>query len=87
VRAMLELATSSHPALEAEGHVGITTHQFLLAVLGAAEHSGRRGVLSELRHAVRHAEDYATSIEELTPTAHDARAAPPVARPCPRSST
>jgi len=79
VGAMLELATGSHPAPQAEGQTGVTTHQLLLAVLGAAEHRGRRGVLSELSHAVRHAGDYARSTEELTPAAHDARGALPVA--------
>jgi len=79
VGAMLELATGSHPAPQAEGQVGVTTHQLLLAILGAAEHRGRRGVLIELSQAVRHADDYVTSTEELTPTTHDARSALPVA--------
>jgi hypothetical protein len=46
---------------------GTQTHQLLLAVLGAAQHSGRRrDVLRELRQAAFHTDDYRHSTEELT---------------------
>ena len=79
VGTMLELAAGSHPAPQPNSRVGVRTHQLLLAVLGAAEHRGRRGVMAELLHAAQHAGDYASSTEELTPASHDARTAVPLA--------
>jgi glutathione synthase/RimK-type ligase-like ATP-grasp enzyme len=47
---------------------GVRTHQVLLAVLGAAQHGGkRRDVVRTLRHALTRTADYRDSTEELTP--------------------
>ena len=61
------------------GRPGVRTHQLLLAVLGAAEHGGRRDVARELGHAVTHRGDYRASREELTAGGGDPLAALPVA--------
>ena len=80
VRAMMELATGGHPAPQPEGRTGITTHQLLLSVLGAAQHGrGRLGVVAEVVHAGRRSHDYFASREELTPLAHDPRTLVPLA--------
>lgn len=79
VGAMVELATYAHPSGQPESRADVATHQLLLAVLGAAERRGRRGVLDELRQAIRHSGDYTTSTEELTPLSHDVLSAVPVA--------
>ena len=56
------------------------THQLLLAILGAAQRTGRRGpVALELLAAARRSGVYRGSIEELTPLAGDPLAAVPVA--------
>jgi hypothetical protein len=58
---------------------GVRTRQTLLAILGAAEHRGRRGaVLREAFEASFARGDYTGSVEELTPTAGDPVAAVPV---------
>ena len=57
------LAGSSSPASQP----GVRTHQLLLAVLGAAQHGGRRDVLRELGKALLRTGDYRYSTEELTP--------------------
>ncbi|HTV11929.1 MAG TPA: SAM-dependent methyltransferase [Acidimicrobiales bacterium] len=80
VGAMLELATGGHPAVQVEGTTGVATHQWLLAVLGAAQHGrGRRGVMAEVVHGARRSRDYLGSSEELTPLGHDMRGIIPVA--------
>jgi ATP-grasp domain len=80
VGAMLDLATGNHPTAQPEGRPGVTTHQLLLAILGAAQHGrGRRGVLTELVHAAARRGDYAGSVEELTPVDRDLRSVVPVA--------
>jgi biotin carboxylase len=76
---MLELAAGAHPMLQLPGRPDVSTHQLLLSVLGAAQHTGRRrSVLRELVDSVHHAGDYTNSIEELTPVEGDWRAAVPV---------
>jgi hypothetical protein len=79
VSPMLELATGDLPAVQAPGRVGVDTHQLLIAVLGAAQRTGRRrAVVQELVDAARHRHGYAGSSEELTPVRGDWRAAVPV---------
>ena len=61
------------------GQPGARTHQLLLAVLGAAQHGGRRSVARELRDGLLHRGDYRGSREELTPRGGDLLAGLPVA--------
>ena len=57
----------SHPGVQPPGEAGTQTHQLLLAILGAAQHGGRRrDVLRELRAAVTRTGSYRHSREELT---------------------
>ncbi len=72
VDALLDVALGRNPAVQPVGEVDVTTHQLLLAVLGAAQSSrGRRAVLRELRQAAGHRASYEGSVEELTPVRHD----------------
>ena len=78
VGAMIDAALGRKPAVQPAGRPDVETHQLLLAILGAAQHDrGRRGIACELLAAARHSGDYADSTEELTPIAHDWRAALP----------
>ena len=80
VGAMLDLARGAAPAEQPPGRAGVRTHQTLLAVLGAAEHDGKRlAILSETCDATRARGAYANSREELTPLQGDPIAAIPVA--------
>jgi hypothetical protein len=80
VTPLLELAAGATPATQPPGLDGLRTHQLLLAVLGAAEHTGRRWpILAELLAAARRTGDYQGSAEELTPVRGDPGAALPVA--------
>jgi hypothetical protein len=80
VGALVDVATGTPTDPQAPGDPGIATHQLLLAVLGAAQRGrGRRGVASELAAALRRADRYAASHEELTPVHRDPVAAVPVA--------
>jgi len=56
-------------------------------MIGAAQqHGGRRGIIDELLGAARHSGEYTDGTEELTPIAHDWRAALPASpRPRPHS--
>ncbi len=88
VRALVEVARSG-PSPQGSwglwgpwglwGQPGARTHQLLLAVLGAAQHDGRRGVARELRDGLLHRGDYRGSREELTPRGGDLLAGLPVA--------
>ena len=79
VTPLLELATGQRPIPRTAGRAGASTHQLLLAILGAAERTGRRrGVLAEVTAAARHSGDYRGSVEELTPLGGDPSAAVPV---------
>ena len=60
------------------GRPGERTHQLLLAVLGAAQHGGRREIACELGNALARRGDYRGSREELTPGGGDLPAALPV---------
>ncbi|HYB88112.1 MAG TPA: hypothetical protein VEC76_14745 [Streptosporangiaceae bacterium] len=77
---MLELASGVTPQAQPPGRPGVRTHQLLLAVLGAAQRTGRRWpVIAELLAAAHRAGDYHGSAEELTPVRGDPPAAVPVA--------
>jgi hypothetical protein len=79
VRTLLEVARSGSARPQPPGRPGVRTHQLLLAVLGAAQHGGRRDVARELADAVLRRGDYLASREELTPGGGDPLAALPVA--------
>jgi len=79
VRALVEVARSGTSPPQPPGQPGVRTHQLLLAILGAAQHGGRRGVARELRDGLLHRGDYRGSREELTPGGDDLLAGLPVA--------
>ena len=79
VRALVEVARSGTSRPQPPGQPGVRTHQLLLAILGAAQHGGRRGVARELRDGLLHRGDYRGSREELTPGGGDVLAGVPVA--------
>jgi predicted ATP-grasp superfamily ATP-dependent carboligase len=65
---LVEVARSGTGTRQPPGTAGQRTHQALLAVLGVAARSGRRGdVLRELLRAVTRRGPYRHSTEELTP--------------------
>ena len=77
--AMLEVACARVPAAQPAGQPGVSTHQLLLAVLGAgADGRGRRGAVAEILAALARAGPYRGSAEELTPVQRDPLAAVPV---------
>lgn len=77
---LLELALGGTPPAQPAGRAGVLTHQLLLAVLGAAQRTGRRGpVAAELLAAAGRAGAYRDSTEELTPLAGDPLASIPIA--------
>jgi len=79
VTPLIELATGITPQTQPPGQADMATHQLLLAVLGAAQRTGRRRpVIAEFAAAARQAGDYRDSTEELTPVRRDLRAAIPV---------
>ncbi|AQZ68236.1 unnamed protein product [[Actinomadura] parvosata subsp. kistnae] len=68
VTPLLDLARGRPPVPQPASVPGVRTHQLLLAVLGAAEHAGRRGaILAELAAAATRKRGYAGSREELIP--------------------
>jgi hypothetical protein len=76
---MLDLSTGVVPKDQPPGTTGMSTHQLLMAVLGAAQHEhARRAVLAELVDALVHRGEYHKSTEELTPLKHDLLAAVPL---------
>ncbi len=78
VRALVEVACTGTSAPQPPGRPGERTHQLLLAVLGAAQHGGRRQIVRELGNALTRRGDYRASREELTPGGGDPLAALPV---------
>jgi len=77
--AMLHVAYGGLPAAQPAGRPGVSTHQLLLAVLGAgADGRGRRGAVAEILAALAQAGSYRGSTEELTPVRGDPLAAVPV---------
>jgi biotin carboxylase len=79
VRALVEVARSGTSRPQPPARPGTRTHQLLLAILGAAQYGGRRGVARELRDGLLHRGDYRGSREELTPGGGDLLAGLPVA--------
>jgi len=80
VGALLDIARGVGPGPQPGGRPGVRTHQLLLAVLGAAQHGGRRrDVARQLWAALSGRDDYRASAEELTPLHHDPLAGLPVA--------
>jgi biotin carboxylase len=80
VGALLEIACTGGAASQSKGRPGIETHQLLLAILGTAQHSGRRREIArQLRAALTHQDGYRTSTEELTPLRRDPLTVIPVA--------
>jgi hypothetical protein len=79
VDALLDVAIDGTTPRRPPGASEVSTHQLLLAVLGAAQHGGtRRAVARELLAAARRDGPYGDSVEELTPLRHDVRSALPV---------
>ena len=73
VGVLLGVATGTVPP-SGESRPGVTTHQLLMAVLGAAQHTGRRrAVAGEVAAALAHRDAYAGSREELLPLRGDWR--------------
>lgn len=79
VRTLVEVARTGTSAPQPPGRPGARTHQLLLAVLGAAQHGGRRQIACELGKALTRRGDYRASREELTPGRGDPLAALAVA--------
>jgi biotin carboxylase len=78
--ALLDLARSGAAEPQAIGQPGVQTHQLLLAILGAAQHDGRRrDIARQLWAAAFHQDGYRASTEELTPLRHDPLTIVPVA--------
>jgi len=78
VRALVEVACTGTSRPQPAGRPGVRTHQLVLAVLGAAQHGGRRDIARELGNALARRGDYRGSREELTPGGGDPLAALPV---------
>jgi biotin carboxylase len=79
VGAMLDISRGISPEPQPAGRPGVQTHQLLLAVLGAAQHGGRRrDVAGQLWAALSGRHAYRASAEELTPLHHDPLAGLPV---------
>lgn len=77
---LLDVARTGSASSLPVGAADVRTHQLLLAILGAAQHSGhRRAVLREIGQAVTRTGPYRDSTEELTPARSDWRTVLPVA--------
>jgi len=74
VGALVDLAAGRHPDPRPQPRPGVRTHQGVLALLGAAP-AGRGAVAREAVDLLRRRGPYRGSVEELTPTAGDRRAA------------
>jgi biotin carboxylase len=65
--ALMQVARCGSAPRQQASTPGVRTHQVLLAVLGAAQHGGkRRDVVRTLQHALTRTADYRDSTEELT---------------------
>ncbi len=74
VGALLDVALGRFVELTPPSSPGVRTHQLLMAILGAAQRTGRRrDVLREVTQAFRHKGVYESSTEELCPTRGDRR--------------
>lgn len=79
VEAMLAVSLGENVRPSEPGREGVLTHQLLLSVLGAAQHTGSRiQILRELGQALTSRGPYANSSEELTPLTRDPLAAIPI---------
>ncbi len=79
VSTLLAVALGTYVAPSPPSLVGVRTHQFLMAILGAAERSGRRRhVLAEIARCVARRGVYAGSVEELLPPQRDWRTIVPM---------
>jgi hypothetical protein len=79
VAAMLSLVGRQDATERPSGTPGVLTRQSLIAILGAAAHSGRRfAILREARDVLLARNAYAGSHEELTPFRGDPLTALPV---------
>jgi hypothetical protein len=79
VSALLDTACSGTAEPQATGRPGVQTHQLLLALLGAAQHGGRRrDITRQLWAALSRQDGYHASTEELTPLRHDPLTAVPI---------
>ncbi len=80
VGALLGVSIGERMKAQAIGRPGVRTHQLLVSVLGAAQHTGsRRAIAREIGIALAGRGAYAGSVEELTPRAGDPRAVVPLA--------
>lgn len=80
VSALLDIARSGTAEPQATAQPGVQTHQLLLAVLGAAQHDGRRrDIARQLWHALSRRDGYRGSTEELTPFRRDPLTVAPIA--------
>ena len=78
--ALLDIARNGSAEPQATGRPGVQTHQLLLAILGAAQHDGRRrDIALQLWAALSRHDGYRASTEELTPLRHDPLTIVPVA--------
>ena len=74
VAALLAVATGTAPPVGGESRSGVSTHQLLMAILGAAQRTGRRrAIAGEVAAALAQRGDYAGSREELLPLRGDWR--------------
>ena len=74
VAALLAVAMGTRPVTAPPSRTGVHTHQFLMALLGTAQRTGRRGsVLAEIVRCLRRGGVYADSTEELLPWKGDRR--------------
>jgi predicted ATP-grasp superfamily ATP-dependent carboligase len=76
VSALLAVAMGTCPVMSPPSRPGVRTHQFLMALLGTAQHTGRRrSVLAEMARRLGRRGVYAHSTEELLPWRGDRRTA------------
>jgi biotin carboxylase len=74
VAALLAVATGAKLVTAPPSRSGVHTHQFLMALLGAAQRTGRRrSVLAEIARCLRRRGVYTHSTEELLPWRGDRR--------------
>ena len=74
VSALLAVAMGTPVVVSSLSRAGVRTHQFLMALLGAAQRTGRRrSVLAEIVRRIRRRGVYAHSTEELLPWRGDRR--------------
>ena len=71
---VLAVAMGTRPVTTPPSRTGVRTHQFLMALLGTAQRTGRRrSALAEIVRCLRGSGVYADSTEELLPRKGDRR--------------